>query len=145
MVAILEKRDYWIWPHLGQMSKRKQNNRRKFGLVIHIQQPKLPLEVVHIDWVPALPSIGRISYDYILVMVDRIFLLLHEDGISMDVDILSCNNVISHTSLFKNIISERDSKYKSEIWTDCHRFFGTKLSFSKEYPHQTDGIKEKMT
>ncbi|MBW0535627.1 hypothetical protein O181_075342 [Austropuccinia psidii MF-1] len=52
--------------------------------------------------------------------------------------------VISHTGLFKNIISERDPKFTSALWTNIHRLFGIKLLFSTAYHPQTDGLAEKM-
>ncbi|MBW0586314.1 hypothetical protein O181_126029 [Austropuccinia psidii MF-1] len=54
------------------------------------------------------------------------------------------SRVISHTGLFKNIISDRDSKFTSSIWTNLNRLFGTKLSFSTAYHPQTDGLAERM-
>ncbi|MBW0539565.1 hypothetical protein O181_079280 [Austropuccinia psidii MF-1] len=46
--------------------------------------------------------------------------------------------------LFKNIISGRDLKFTSELWTNLHRFFGTQLSFSTAYCPPTDGLAERM-
>ncbi|MBW0523270.1 hypothetical protein O181_062985 [Austropuccinia psidii MF-1] len=54
------------------------------------------------------------------------------------------SGVISHTGLFKNIISDRDPKFTSALWINLHRFFGTKLSFSTAYHPQTDGLAEEM-
>ncbi|MBW0514518.1 hypothetical protein O181_054233 [Austropuccinia psidii MF-1] len=54
------------------------------------------------------------------------------------------SRVISHTGLFKNIISERDPKITSAFRTNLHRFFGTKLSFFTAYHPQTDGLAERM-
>ncbi|MBW0535944.1 hypothetical protein O181_075659 [Austropuccinia psidii MF-1] len=62
----------------------------------------------------------------------------------MDTALLLRRRVISHTGLFKNIISDRDSKLKSALWTNLHRLIGTKLSFSTEYDHQTDELAERM-
>ncbi|MBW0486421.1 hypothetical protein O181_026136 [Austropuccinia psidii MF-1] len=66
---------------------------KKFGLIIHIQEPKYPWEVVHMDWVTALPPIGDRSYNSCLVIVDRysqthIFLPCHEDDTAMDTALL---------------------------------------------------------
>ncbi|MBW0577530.1 hypothetical protein O181_117245 [Austropuccinia psidii MF-1] len=58
----------------------------------------------------------------------------------MDTALLLWSRVISHTGLFKNIVSNRDSKFTSELWTNLHRFFGTKLSFSTAYHPQTDEL-----
>ncbi|MBW0576233.1 hypothetical protein O181_115948 [Austropuccinia psidii MF-1] len=62
----------------------------------------------------------------------------------MDTALLLWSRVISHTGLFKNIISDRDPKFTSVLWTNLHRLFGTKLSFSTAYHPQTDGLAERM-
>ncbi|MBW0549950.1 hypothetical protein O181_089665 [Austropuccinia psidii MF-1] len=108
--------------------------------MIHIQAPKSPWEVVHMDWVTALPPSGDKGYDSCLVIVDRysktpIFLPCPKDDTAMDTALLLWSRVISHTGLFKNIISDRDPN--SQI-------FGTKLSFSTAYHTQIDGLAERM-
>ncbi|MBW0580953.1 hypothetical protein O181_120668 [Austropuccinia psidii MF-1] len=62
----------------------------------------------------------------------------------MDTALLLWSRVIYHTGLLKNIISDRDPKFASALWTNLHRLFGTKLSFSTEYHPQTDGLAEMM-
>ncbi|MBW0522095.1 hypothetical protein O181_061810 [Austropuccinia psidii MF-1] len=62
----------------------------------------------------------------------------------MDTALLLWSRVISHTWLFKNIISDRDPKFTSALLTNLHRLFGTKLSFSNTYHPQTDGLAERM-
>ncbi|MBW0575303.1 hypothetical protein O181_115018 [Austropuccinia psidii MF-1] len=89
---------------------------KRFGLMIHIQEPSTPLEVVHMDWVTALPPGGNKCCNACLVIVDRyrktpIFLPFHKDDTAMDTDLLIWNRVISKTGLFKNIISDRDLKF----------------------------------
>ncbi|MBW0526919.1 hypothetical protein O181_066634 [Austropuccinia psidii MF-1] len=83
-----------------------------FGLLIHIQEPSTPWEMVHIDWVTALTPGGD-------------------------------KRVISHTGLFKNIISDRDPKFTSALWTNLHKLLGKKLSFSTAYHPPTDGLAER--
>ncbi|MBW0592682.1 hypothetical protein O181_132397, partial [Austropuccinia psidii MF-1] len=117
--------------------------------MIHIQEPSTPWEVVHMDWVTALPPGGDKSYNACLVIVDRysktpIFLPCHKDDTAMDTALLIWNRVISHTGLFKNIISDRDPKFTSALWTNLHKLLGTKLSFSTAYHPQTDGLAERM-
>ncbi|MBW0559248.1 hypothetical protein O181_098963 [Austropuccinia psidii MF-1] len=117
--------------------------------MIHIQEPKSPWEVVHMDWVTALPPGGDRSYNAFLVIVDRysktpIFLPCHKDDTAMDTALLLWSRAISHSGLFKNIISDRDSKFTSALWTNLHRLFGIKLSFSTGYHPQTDGLVERM-
>ncbi|MBW0489015.1 hypothetical protein O181_028730 [Austropuccinia psidii MF-1] len=93
---------------------RCQNTNRitgkKFGLMIHIKEPKFPREVVHMDWVTALPPSGDESYNDCLVIVDRyrktpIFLPCHKDDTAMDTPLLLWSRDISHTGLLKNIIA----------------------------------------
>ncbi|MBW0558948.1 hypothetical protein O181_098663 [Austropuccinia psidii MF-1] len=129
--------------------KENRSTGKKFGLMIHIQEPKSPWEVVHMDWVKSLPPSGDKGYNACLVIVDRyskksIFLPCHKDDTAMDTAPLLWSRVISHTGLFKNIISDKDPKFKSALWTNLHRFFGTKLSFSTAYHPQTDGLAEGM-
>ncbi|MBW0562909.1 hypothetical protein O181_102624 [Austropuccinia psidii MF-1] len=122
---------------------------KRFGLIIHIQEPSTPWEVVHMDWVTSLPPGGDKSYNACLFIVDRyskttIFLPCHKDDTAMHTDLLILNRVISHTGIFKNIISDRDPKFTSSLWTNLHMILGTKLSFSTAYHPQTDGLAERM-
>ncbi|MBW0582001.1 hypothetical protein O181_121716 [Austropuccinia psidii MF-1] len=66
---------------------------KRFGLIIHIQEPSTPWEVVHMDKVTALPPGGDKSYNECLVIVDRysktqIFLPCHKDDTAMDTALL---------------------------------------------------------
>ncbi|MBW0519155.1 hypothetical protein O181_058870 [Austropuccinia psidii MF-1] len=101
------------------------------------------------DWVTALPPGGDKSYNARLVIVDRyrktlIFLPCHKDDTAMDTALLIWNRVISHTCLSKNMISDRDTKFTSALWTNLHKLLGTKISFSTAYHPQTDGLAERM-
>ncbi|MBW0542007.1 hypothetical protein O181_081722 [Austropuccinia psidii MF-1] len=101
------------------------------------------------DWVTALPPSGDKGYDACLVIVNTysktpILLPFHKDDTAMDTALLLWNREISHTGFFKNIVSKRDLKFTSALWTNLHRLFGTKLAFSTAYHHQTDGLAERM-
>ncbi|MBW0464107.1 hypothetical protein O181_003822 [Austropuccinia psidii MF-1] len=100
------------------------------------------------DWVTALHPSGDRSYNAYLVIVDRyrktpILLPCHQDDIAIETALL-WNRIISHTELFINTISGRDLKFTSALWTNLHRLFGTKISFSTTYQPQTDGLVEIM-
>ncbi|MBW0544690.1 hypothetical protein O181_084405 [Austropuccinia psidii MF-1] len=101
------------------------------------------------DWFTALPPSGDKIYNACLVIVDRysktpIFLPCHKDDTAMDKALLLWSGVNSLPGLFRNIISDRDPKLTSALWTNLHRFFGTKISFSTAYHPQTDGLAERM-
>ncbi|MBW0480776.1 hypothetical protein O181_020491 [Austropuccinia psidii MF-1] len=100
-------------------------------------------------WVTALFTSGDRSHNACLVIVERykripIFLPCHKDDTYMDTALLPCNRVISDTRLLKNIISDRDPKFTSGLWTSLHRLFRTKLSFSTAYHPQADGLAESL-
>ncbi|MBW0502519.1 hypothetical protein O181_042234 [Austropuccinia psidii MF-1] len=122
---------------------------KRLGNMIKIQEPCRPWEIIHMDWVNGLPLGGDKSYNSCLVIVDRcsntpIFLPCHKDDTAMDTALLIWNRVILWTGIFKNIISDRDPKFTSELWTNHHQLFGTKLSFSTAYHPQTDVLPERM-
>ncbi|MBW0558728.1 hypothetical protein O181_098443 [Austropuccinia psidii MF-1] len=101
------------------------------------------------DWVTDLQPGGDRSYNAFLVIVDRfsktsIFLPCHKDDTAMDTDLLIWNGVVSWSGIFTNIISYRDCKFTSALWTNLHQLFGTKLSFSTGYYPQTNGLAERM-
>ncbi|MBW0480095.1 hypothetical protein O181_019810 [Austropuccinia psidii MF-1] len=117
--------------------------------MIQIQEPQSPWEIVHMDWVTSLPPGGDRRHNACLVFVDRysktpMFLHCHKDDTAMDTAVMIWNKVISHAGLFQNIISDRDPKFTSEIWTNLYNLFETKLSFSTAYHAQTDGLAEIM-
>ncbi|MBW0585526.1 hypothetical protein O181_125241 [Austropuccinia psidii MF-1] len=62
---------------------------KKFGMMIQIQEPKSPWEILYMDWVTALPPGGDRSYDSCLVLVDRysktpMFLPCHKEDTAID-------------------------------------------------------------
>ncbi|MBW0521271.1 hypothetical protein O181_060986 [Austropuccinia psidii MF-1] len=132
---------------------RSQNANRctgkKFGIMIHVQEPRYPWEVSHMDWVTALPPSGEKSYNSCLIIVDRykrtpICLPCHKDHTARDTALLLWGRVIFHTGLLKSIISERDPKLTSALWTNLHGLFGAKSSYSTAYHIQTNGVAERM-
>ncbi|MBW0517867.1 hypothetical protein O181_057582 [Austropuccinia psidii MF-1] len=132
-----------------RFQKANRSTGKKFGLMINIQKPKSPCKVVHMDSVTALPPSGDRSYNAFLVIVKRyrrtpIFLPCPKDDTAMDTALLLWRRFISYTGLFKNIISDRDPKFTSALWTNLHRLFGTNLTFSTAYHPQTDGLAERI-
>ncbi|MBW0580474.1 hypothetical protein O181_120189 [Austropuccinia psidii MF-1] len=118
-------------------------------MMSQIQEPKSPWEIAHMYWETALPPGGDSSYNACPVRVDRyrknpMVLSCHKDDIAMDTAIMIWNKVTSHTGLFQTIISDRDPKLTSALWTNLNNLFGTKLSFSTAYHPQAYGLSERM-
>ncbi|MBW0527392.1 hypothetical protein O181_067107 [Austropuccinia psidii MF-1] len=103
--------DYCKNCHRCQKTNRATGN--KYEMMNKIQGPKYPWEIVHMDWVTALPPGGYRSYNAYLVLVYRyskppIFLQFHNDDTAMDTAIILWNKLISHTGFvrcgFENLI-----------------------------------------
>ncbi|MBW0539857.1 hypothetical protein O181_079572 [Austropuccinia psidii MF-1] len=114
----------WYCHTCDRCQKANKDTGNRFGLIIHIQEPSTPWEVVHMDWVTALPPGGDKCHNACLVIVDRyrkntIFLPFHKD----DTAILIWNRVISHTGLSKNTISDGATKFTSALGQIYVRFW----------------------
>ncbi|MBW0477961.1 hypothetical protein O181_017676 [Austropuccinia psidii MF-1] len=84
--------------------------------MIQIQEQKSPWEIVHMNWVTALPRRGERSLNAFLVLVDS----------------------------YSESQINRDPKFTSALWTKLHKLFVKKLSFSTAYHPQTDGLDGRM-
>ncbi|MBW0582825.1 hypothetical protein O181_122540 [Austropuccinia psidii MF-1] len=125
--------------------KANKSTGKRLGNMIKIQEPSRPWEIVHMDWLTGLPPGDDRSYNSWLVIVDRFsktpkILPCHKDDTAMAAALLIWNRVVSWTGIFTNIISDRDPKFTSELWTNLHQLFVTKLSLSAAYHPQTDGL-----
>ncbi|MBW0550032.1 hypothetical protein O181_089747 [Austropuccinia psidii MF-1] len=105
--------------------KENKSTGERLANMIKIQEPSRHWEIAHMDWTP-------------------IVLPCHKDNTAMDTALLIWNRVISWTGISTNIISDRDPKFTSPLWTNLHQLFGTKLSFYTAYHPQTDGLAERM-
>ncbi|MBW0556766.1 hypothetical protein O181_096481 [Austropuccinia psidii MF-1] len=117
--------------------------------MIKIQEPSRPWEFVHMDWETGLPPGGDRSYNSCLVIFyafskTSIFLTFYKDDIAMDTALLIWNRVVSWTGIFTKIISDRNPKFTSSLWTNLHQSFRIKSSFSTAYHPQTNGLAERI-
>ncbi|MBW0582834.1 hypothetical protein O181_122549 [Austropuccinia psidii MF-1] len=100
-------------------------------------------------WVTGLPPGSDRRYNFCLIINHRfsktpIFLPCQKDETAMDTALLIWNRVVPHTDILTNIISDRDAKFTSELWTNLHQLFVTKLSFYTAYHPQNDGLAERI-
>ncbi|MBW0477664.1 hypothetical protein O181_017379 [Austropuccinia psidii MF-1] len=90
------------------------------------------------DWVTGLVPGGKENFNARLIMVDSLrksvrCLPCDKEDTAMDTALLFWNNIISTWGVRKIIISDRDPKFTSEIWTNLYDMLGTKLAFSTAY------------
>ncbi|MBW0491610.1 hypothetical protein O181_031325 [Austropuccinia psidii MF-1] len=91
------------------------------------------------DWVTGLVPGGKESFNACLIIVDRFCkrmrcLPCHKEETAMDTALLFWNNIISTCGVPKIIISDRDPKFTSEIWTNLYEMLGTKPAFFYSSP-----------
>ncbi|MBW0549467.1 hypothetical protein O181_089182 [Austropuccinia psidii MF-1] len=101
------------------------------------------------DWVTGVVPGGKENLNSCLIIVDRFrksmkCLPCHKEDTATDTSLLFWNNIISTCGVPKIIISDRDPKFTSEIWTNLYDILGTKPAFSTAYHPQTDGLAERM-
>ncbi|MBW0554758.1 hypothetical protein O181_094473 [Austropuccinia psidii MF-1] len=53
------------------------------------------------------------------------------------------NILVSWTGIFTKIMSDRNRKFTSALWTNLDQLFGTNLSFSTAYHPHTDGLTQR--
>ncbi|MBW0482511.1 hypothetical protein O181_022226 [Austropuccinia psidii MF-1] len=132
-----------------RFQKANRKNGSKYGLLQNIEEPKKPWETINMYWVTGLVPGGKEKFNACLIIVDRLSksvrcLPCHKEDIAMDTALLFWNNIISTCGVPRIIISERDPKFTSELWTNLYYMLGTKLAFSTAYHPQTDGLAEMM-
>ncbi|MBW0472006.1 hypothetical protein O181_011721 [Austropuccinia psidii MF-1] len=129
--------------------KGNRKNRKKYGLLQHIEESKHPWETLNIHWATGIGPGGKENFNDCLIIVDRFSksmrcLPCHKEDTAMDTSLLFWNNIISTSGVPKIIISDRDPKFTSEFWSKLYDMLATKIAFSTAYHPQTDGLAEKM-
>ncbi|MBW0528573.1 hypothetical protein O181_068288 [Austropuccinia psidii MF-1] len=107
--------------------KADRKHGKGYGLLQHIEEPKNSWETINMDLFTGIFQGGKSNFNSCLVIVDR-------DRRS--------NNIIATCGVPKIIISDRDPKFTSALWTNLYEILGTKLAFSKPYHPQTDCLAE---
>ncbi|MBW0525578.1 hypothetical protein O181_065293 [Austropuccinia psidii MF-1] len=129
--------------------KENRKNGKKYGLLQHLEEPNHPWETINMDWVTGLVPGGKENFNACLIVVDGLsksmrYLPCHKEDTAMDTALLFWNNIISTCGVPKIIISEKDTKFTSEFWTNLYDRLGTKLAFSTAYHPQKYVLAERM-
>ncbi|MBW0469607.1 hypothetical protein O181_009322 [Austropuccinia psidii MF-1] len=101
------------------------------------------------DWVTELVTGGKENFNACLIIGDTFSKIIrclpgHKEDTAMDTSLLFWNNIISTCGVPKIIISDRETKFTSEFWTNLYEMLCNKLSFSTAYNPQTGGLAERM-
>jgi hypothetical protein len=127
----------------------KRRTGKPFGLLQKIDTPHCPWEVIHMDFVTALPPEGKEKFDAVMCITDRLskmvkFVPCHKSDTAEDVAYLYNTNVLTISGLPRIIITDRDPRFTSGFWKTLHILLGTRLAMSTAHHAQTDGLAERQ-
>lgn len=117
------------------------------GLLQEIEVPRKPWDVIHMDFVTALPpSRGDINAVLLVTCrMTRAIVLVPTTSHATAVETAQhfYFHAIPRIGLPRVIISDRDPKFESDFWQSLNKLFGTKLAMSTAHHPQTDGLAER--
>lgn len=125
----------------------KSSSLRKNGLLMPLPVPNECWEIVGMDFVTGLP-VSK-GYDAILVVVDLLskrpkYVPTHTTATAPDTAVLFFDTVVRNHGLPQGIVSDRDPKFTSSMWTALMRIMGVKLRMTTSYRAQADGQVERQ-
>ena len=151
-------RDSYYWPNMRRdleqayipscspCQRNKSRTSKPVGPLHPLPVPDARFEVVALDFVGPLPEEG--GKDTILTMTDLLgaevrLAPIHSTATAAEIAVVLFNEWYCENGLMRQIISDRDSLFTSELWTALHKLTGVKLKMSTAYHPQTDGASER--
>ena len=148
----------YYWPKMSRDVKRytdtcdicqksKPRRHAPVGMLQPIPIPSHPFEVVSMDFIPELPASG--GFDNVLVIVDKltkyaIFIPTTIEISKEDTARLFYKHVISKFGIPKQIITDRDTRWRGDFWDTICKQMGMRRSLTTSYHPQSDGQTEVM-
>ena len=148
----------YYWPRMSRdiksfvdtcdvCQKTKPQRHTPIGLLQPIPIPSQPFEVVSMDFIPELPVSN--GFDNVLVIVDKltkyaIFIPTTVKINEIDSARLFFKHVITKFGIPRQIISDRDTRWRGDFWKEICRLMGMKRSLTTSYHPQADGQTEVM-
>eukprot|EP00253_Pinus_taeda_P029627 PITA_29627 len=147
---------YCYWPRMVDSVSRfirgcslcatSKPSNRKLGLYTPLPVPSRPWESISMDFVGGLPK-SRKQHDYLYVVVDRfskmcILMPCKKTITAEQTAELFFHHVWIHFGLPTSIISDRDSRFVGNFWSNLWEMMDTRLKKSTAFHPQTDGQTE---
>lgn len=146
----------YYWPRMSReikvfvntcdvCQKTKPRRHGPTGLLQPIPIPSQPFEVVSMDFIPKLPISN--GFDNILVIVDKLtkyaviiptMTRITEEETAR----LFFKHVISKFGIPRQVISDRDTRWRGDFWKEICRLMGMRRSLTTSYHPQADGQTE---
>jgi hypothetical protein len=151
-------RDSYYWPNMRRdleqayipscspCQRNKSRTTKPTGPLHPLPVPDARFEAVALDFVGPLPEEG--GKDTILTMTDLLgaeirLAPLHSTATAAEVAVILFDEWYCENGLMRQIVTDRDPLFTSELWTALHKLTGVKLKMSTAYHPQTDGASER--
>ena len=124
----------------------KPRHTKPSGTIMPLQPPEDPWQDISIDLITQLPCSH--TFDTIFVIVDRFSKMAHFIPTTTTADAptlaqLFIDNIVRLHGFPRSIISDRDTRFLSNFWTELFSLTHTTLRFSTANHPQTDGQTER--
>jgi len=154
----LIRRNLW-WPKMNERiidfvkscpecQKNKAARHRPYGLSSPLELPYAPWQSIAMDFITELPVSGKC--DQLWVIIDRFtkmarFIPLPQDSkTTADLARGFAREVWRLHGLSTDIVSDRDSRFTSEVWQEFLSLLGIRPRMSTAFHTQTDGQTERL-
>jgi len=152
----LIRRNFW-WPKMNkriidfvrscpECQKNKASRHQPYGLSSPLELPYAPWQSIALDFIMELPLSE--GCDQLWVVIDRFTKMAHfiplREKMAADLAIIFAREIWKHHGLPTDIVSDRDSRFTSEVWQELLRLSGIRPRMSTAFHPQTDGQTEQL-
>jgi len=150
----LVRRNFW-WPKMNERiidfvqscpecQQNKASRHRPYGLSSPLELPYTPWQSIAMDFITELPPSE--GCDQLWVVIDRFTKMAHfiplREKTAADLAIAFAREIWKYHGLPTDIVSDRDSRFTSEVWKEFLRLSGIRPRMSTAFHPQTDGQTE---
>jgi len=128
--------------------QNKASRHQPYGLSSPLELPYAPWQSIAMDFITELPESE--GCDQLWVVIDRFtkmahFLALRKEGkTAADLAVVFTREIWKFHGLPTDIMSDRDSRFTSEVWEGFLRLSGIRPRMSTAFHPQTDGQTERL-
>ena len=131
-----------------ECQKVKAKYRHPVGLLHPLPIPEKKWEVITVDFITGLPRMNK-KHDSIMVVVEKLtkathFVPVKTMHIMANIAKIFMKEIARLHGIPRTIISDRDTKFTSNLWRGLFKGFGRNLNFSTTYHPRTDGKTERV-
>jgi len=152
----LIRRNIW-WPKMNEgiidfvrscpkCQQNKTSRHQPYGLSSRLKLPYAPWQSIAMDFITELPVSEEC--DQLWVIIDRFTKMAHfiplREKTAADLAIIFAREVWKHHGLPADIVSDRDSRFTSEVWKEFLQLSGIQPRMSTAFHLQTDGQTERL-